>query len=64
MRKCFVVSPIGDEGSEVRKRADQVFKYIISPVCDETGFDPIRVDKLNQPDSITQTIIDFYKFYI
>ena len=59
MRKCFVVSPIGDEGSEVRKRADQVFKYIISPVCDETGFDPIRVDKLNQPDSITQTIIDY-----
>ena len=59
MRKCFVVSPIGDEGSEVRKRADQVFKYIISPVCDETGFDPIRVDKLNHPDSITQTIIDY-----
>lgn len=58
MRKCFVISPIGDEGSEVRKRADQVFKYIIAPVCDETGFEPIRVDKLNQPDSITQTIID------
>jgi len=58
MRKCFVVSPIGNEGSEVRKRADQVFKYIIAPVCTETGFEPIRVDKLNQPDSITQTIID------
>ena len=59
MRKCFVISPIGDEGSEVRKRADQVFKYIIAPVCDETGFEPIRADKLNQPDSITQTIIDY-----
>lgn len=59
MRKCFVISPIGDDGSDVRKRADQVFKYIIAPVCDETGFEPIRVDKLNQPDSITQTIIDF-----
>ncbi len=59
MRKCFVVSPIGNEGSEVRKRADQIFKYIIAPVCEETGFEPIRVDKLNQPDSITQTIIDY-----
>lgn len=58
MRKCFVVSPIGQEGSEVRKRADQIFKYIISPVCEEAGFEPIRVDKLNQADSITQTIID------
>ena len=37
MRKCFVVSPIGNEGSEVRKRADQIFKYIIAPVCEETG---------------------------
>ena len=33
MKKCFVVSPIGEEGSEIRKRADQVYKYIISPVC-------------------------------
>ncbi len=59
MKKCFVVSPISQEGSEVRKRADQVFKYIISPVCEETGFEPIRVDQVNQADSITETIIDY-----
>ena len=59
MKKCFVVSPIGQEGSGVRKRADQVFKYIISPVCEEAGFEAIRVDKVNQADSITQTIIDY-----
>lgn len=59
MKKCFVVSPIGQEGSEVRKRADQVFKYIISPVCEEAGFEAIRVDMVNQADSITQTIIDY-----
>lgn len=59
MKKCFVVSPISQEGSEVRKRADQVFKYIISPVCEETGFEAIRVDKINHVDSITQTIIDY-----
>lgn len=61
MKKCFIVSPIGVEGSDIRKRADQVFKYIIAPVCEATGFDPIRVDQLNQPDSITQTIIDYLK---
>lgn len=59
MRKCFVISPIGDDGSEARKRADQVFKYIIAPVCGEMEFEPIRVDKLNQSDVITQTIIDY-----
>ena len=58
MRKCFVISPIGDD-SEARKRADQVYKYIIAPVCNEMEFEPIRVDKLNQSDVITQTIIDY-----
>lgn len=59
MKKCFVVTPIGNEGSEIRKRADQVFKYIISPVCGETEFEAIRVDMVNQADSITQTILDY-----
>lgn len=56
--KCFVISPIGEEGSEERKRADQVFKYIVLPVCEDCGFEPIRVDQMNQADLITQTIID------
>lgn len=58
MKKCFVVSPIGAENSDVRKRADQVYKYIIEPVCKECDFEPIRVDMLNKADTITQTIID------
>lgn len=58
MKKCFVVSPIGEEGTDIRKRADQVYKYIIEPVCETCGFEATRVDHINQADSITQTIID------
>lgn len=58
MKKCFVISPIGEEGSETRKRADQLYKYIIQPVCEKCEFDPIRVDQINDTDSITQTILD------
>ena len=58
MKKCFVVSPIGGEGTDIRKRADQVYKYIIAPVCEQCGFEAVRVDQINQADSITQTIID------
>ena len=58
MKTCFVVSPIGDAGSEIRNNADKLFKYIISPVCKKCGFEPIRVDQINDSDSITQTIID------
>lgn len=61
MKTCFIVSPIGDEGSDVRKRADQLYKYIIEPVCTNCGFEAVRVDQINQADSITQTIIDYLK---
>ncbi len=59
MRKCFVVSPIGDEGSETRTNADKLFRHIIKPVCDACDFDPIRVDQAIDAGSITQTIIDY-----
>ena len=58
MKKCFVISPIGAEGSDTRTNADKLFKYIIKPVCEDCDFEPIRVDKLNDANSITQTIID------
>ena len=58
MKTCFVVSPIGDVGSAIRIKADKLFKYIISPVCKSCGFEPVRVDQINDSDSITQTIID------
>ena len=61
MKKCFVVTPIGNEGTDIRKRADQVFKYIVSPVCEEVEFEPIRVDMINSADEITQTILDHLK---
>lgn len=57
-KDCFVVSPIGDEGTEVRKRADQLFKYIIQPVCEECNLIPIRADQINASDAINQTVLD------
>ena len=58
MKTCFVVSPIGDEKSDIRKNADQLFKHIILPVCESCGFIAERVDQMNDADSITQKILD------
>ena len=58
MKKCFVVSPIGQDGSEIRSNADKLFKYVIKPVCEDCDFDAIRVDQLNDANSITQTILE------
>ena len=58
MRSCFVVSAIGADDSEERKYADKVLKYIIQPVCEATGFEPERSDRIDKSDVITQTIVD------
>ena len=58
VKYCFVVSPIGEEGSEIRANADKLLKHIINPVCQSCGLSVERVDQVNDSDSITQTIID------
>lgn len=57
MKTCFIVCPIGEPNTSTRKRSDQVFKFIISPVCKAKGFDPTRSDKSYAVDKIDQSII-------
>lgn len=62
-KKCFVVSPIGDPGSDIRKNADQLYQHIIKPVCEKCGFVAERVDEFNTSGSITQEILDALNDY-
>lgn len=57
-KKCFVVCPIGEIGTETRKRSDQIFKHIISPVLESLGYEPVRADKISISGSITTKIIE------
>ena len=56
-RTCFVISPVGDPGTPVRKRADQVFKYIIKPVTSELGYRVKRADRMKRAGIITSRIL-------
>ena len=56
MKNCFIVCPIGNEDTETRKRSDSLYKHVILPVCKETGFEAIRIDKENTTGSITEEI--------
>lgn len=58
MKTCFIVSQIGDKDSDIRKHADKLFKHVLAPVCKECGLEAVRVDQMNDVDSINQTIID------
>lgn len=57
MKKCFIISPIGAEGTDVRKNADSTMKYIIEPVCQEKDYEAVRADKISSNGIITQEII-------
>lgn len=57
MKNCFIICPIGSDDSETRKRSDTLFRHIIEPVCSNCGFTPIRVDKENTNNSLTDEII-------
>lgn len=57
MKKCFIVCPIGNDGSETRKRSDTLLKHVITPVCKECGFEPKRIDLENTNGSINDDIL-------
>jgi hypothetical protein len=57
-KTCFVISPIGNTGSDIRKRADQILKYVIEPACDKCEYSALRADKISEPGIITRQIIE------
>jgi hypothetical protein len=54
---CFVISPIGEEKSEIRTRSDQILKHVIEPPTSECGYKAIRADKIDKPGIITSQVI-------
>jgi len=58
-KTCFVVGPIGKEGTDARVRADALLKHIIKKVLEAPPFemDVQRADEM-EPGLITQQIIE------
>lgn len=58
-KTCFIICPISTEGSDIRKRSDQLLKHIIEPVVSTFDYEIIRVDKVEHNESITQKILNY-----
>lgn len=56
-RTCFVIAPIGDEGTGTRARSDQILNHIIAPVAKECGYTAVRADRISEPGIITSQVI-------
>ena len=56
-KTCFVISPIGIDGSDVRRRADQILRHVIVPAAEAAGFAAMRADQISEPGLITTQVI-------
>ena len=56
-KTCFVIAPIGEAGSDVRKRSDQVLKHVIAPAVEAHGYSALRADQISEPGMITSQVI-------
>jgi hypothetical protein len=56
--KCFVISPIGQPGSETRAHADDVYECIIEPALKKTKVEGRRADHIQDVGRITKQMYD------
>lgn len=57
---CFVISPIGDPGTDINKRANDVLDYIIIPAAKACGYEREmvkRADKMEEPGIISSQVV-------
>ncbi len=57
-KSCFVIAPIGEEDSDIRKRSDQVLKHVITPPFEKAGYRVVRADEMSEPGWITFQIVE------
>lgn len=57
-KKCFVVTPIGNDSSSTRRAADGLVKAVIEPTLIELGFSTVVAHTIDSPGSITRQVIE------
>jgi len=61
-QRCFVICPVGEIGSSVRRQSDQLLQYVIEPAIAELGFSaPLRADQLPIPGVVTNQIVELLR---
>ena len=55
--RIFLISQVGDKGTDIRKRADNIHNHVVSPVAGEFGLDVLRSDRDPTPGPVTSQIL-------
>lgn len=54
---CFIISPIGQPKTDIRKHADDVLECIITPALEKYGIKGVRADHMGEPGKISDQMI-------
>jgi tetratricopeptide (TPR) repeat protein len=57
-KTCFVISPIGEDGSQTRQHADDLYDLVLKVALEPFQFEVVRADKLPGSGQITTEIIE------
>jgi hypothetical protein len=57
-KTCFFIGPIGSEGSEERRRSDDVCEYVVRPCAAELKLEVIQPHTIDESGIITDQIVN------
>jgi nucleoside 2-deoxyribosyltransferase len=57
-KECFLIAPLDANGSSIREQTNHLETYIITEAVEEFDYSITRSDKMDQPGSITNQIIE------
>lgn len=55
---CFIITPIGSENSDIRRKTEGLIKAVINPVLDKLGIMSVAAHQIDAPGSITKQVIE------
>lgn len=59
---CFYITPIGEDGTDIRKHSDMMLRHLIEPVLSPLGLKVVRADKIEKAGLITQQVFEHLVF--
>jgi hypothetical protein len=54
---CFLIAPIGQDGTEERKHSDMVMESLIDRALEGEDFEVVRADRIGDPGMISEQVI-------